>query len=94
MLDHILRAFANFERTHQMAANVLDISHEHFQSLVEEYPRIFGQRAEVELGFHICLHENRDQRHPSVRKMGAWYEASAEQRKRAKQLERLQYLQA
>jgi hypothetical protein len=86
MLDHILSVFAKFNRVHHMDANVLDISHEHFHILEQEYPRIFGERAEIELGFSICLHAARDQPHPGVRQMGAWYAASSAQRTLAQAL--------
>lgn len=74
MLDHILKAFFHFEKVHGEAANVLDISHEHYQMLVGEYPELFGDESDIELGFFICLHANRDQTHPSVRKMVNWHQ--------------------
>ncbi|MDH5300140.1 MAG: hypothetical protein OEW58_02115 [Gammaproteobacteria bacterium] len=74
MLEHILRAFFHFEKVHGEPANVLDISHEHYQMLQAEYPQLFGAEREIELGFHICLHSSRDQTHPSVRKMVCWHE--------------------
>ena len=86
MLDHILSVFAKFRRVHDMDANVLDISHEHFHILEQQYPRIFGAQSDIELGFNVCLHSARDQPHPGVRKVGAWYAASLAQREQAQAL--------
>ena len=69
MLNIILREFANFEKKHNVAANVLDISHTHFKMFVEQYPGIFDPNSEIDLGFYICLHDDRDQINPAVRKM-------------------------
>lgn len=71
MLAHILSSFAKFEREHHMSANVLDINHTHYQSILEDYPQLFGPDAKIPLGFHICLHSDREQPHPRVRRMGA-----------------------
>lgn len=69
MLDIILKAFAEFERRHQLSANILDLSHKHFRMLVEQYPGIFDAKSQLDLGFNICLHSDRDQVHPSVRRI-------------------------
>lgn len=87
MLDHVLRAFSNYERKHKLTANVLDINHRQYQILVKEYPSIFGPDAEVDLGFHICLHSEQDQPSPGVRRMGCWYEAPASKRHLAQLIE-------
>lgn len=94
MLDHILRAFSTFKREHGVQANVLDINHTHYQCLTRQLPRVFGPQAEIELGFHVCLHPDHEQPHPTVRKMGAWYEANPGQRQRARELETLETMKA
>jgi len=87
MLDQILRAFSNYERKHNLTANVLDINHRQYNELVHNYPSIFGDDSEVALGFHICLHSEQDQPHPGVRRMATWYEAPVAKRERAKMLD-------
>ena len=87
MLDHILRAFSNYEKKHTMTANVLDINYRQYRILLEEYPTIFGPDAQVELGFHVCLHSELEQPNPGVRYMAGWYSAPKSARLQASLLE-------
>lgn len=77
MLHSVLKAFADFEAKHHESANILDISHKHFRMLVAQYPGIFDSKSQLELGFCICLHDDRDQIQPAVRKIALKHDVSS-----------------
>lgn len=76
MLDHILRAFADYEKRHGIAANLLEINYDHYRQLVKEHPELFGQNSTVEWGFRIHLMSSMDLKHPRVRRFGVWSDAN------------------
>lgn len=67
MLNVVLRTFADFEKENGSSANILDISDRHFRMLVAQYPGIFSENSDLDLGFKVCVHQENKQKSPAVR---------------------------